>query len=162
LVLVGMRPKSRGTIHLTGPDAQDPVKIDANYLGDARDLKDLADGLAVAREIANSTALRPFTGREVIPGSIKGAELERFFRDGLVTYWHQCGTARMGRDAMAVVDGKLKVHGIDGLRIADASVLPRVTAANTMAPSVVIGERAAEELLAAQELDYAHAGIGSR
>jgi choline dehydrogenase len=71
------------------------------------------------------------------------AELEQFFRDGLKTHWHQSGTAKMGRDAMSVVDGKLKVYGIDGLRIADASIMPRVTTGNTMAPCVVIGEQAA-------------------
>ena len=138
-----MRPKSRGCIHLTGSDPADPVKIDANYLGDPHDLKELVAGLSMTREIGNSGALRPFTGREIAPGSLNPEELEFFFRDGLGTFWHQCGTARMGRDAMSVVDGKLKVYGVDGLRIADASILPRVTTGNTMAPCVVIGEQAA-------------------
>src|SRR5262249_10271418 len=87
--------------------------------------------------------LRPFTGREITPGSLGPAELERFFRDGLGTFWHQSCTAKMGRDAMSVVDGRLKVYGLDGLRIADASILPRVTTGNTMAPCVLIGEQAA-------------------
>jgi len=142
-LILGMRPNSRGAIHLTGPDAGDPVRIDANYLSDPRDLKDLMEGLTIARGIGNSAALRPFTSREITPASRNADELERFFRDGLGTFWHQCGTAKMGRDAMSVVDGRLKVHGVDGLRIADASVLPRVTAGNTMAPCVVIGEQAA-------------------
>jgi choline dehydrogenase len=64
-----------------------------------------------------------------------------FFRDGLGTFWHQSGTARMGRNAMSVVDGKLKVYGVDGLRIADASIMPRATTGNTMTPCVVIGDR---------------------
>ena len=142
-LMVGMRPKSRGTIHLTGADPADPIRIDANYLGDPQDLRDLVAGLSMAREIGNSTALRPFTGREVAPGSLGAAELERFFRDGLGTFWHQSGTAKMGRDAMSVVDGQLRVYGVDGLRIADASIMPRVTTGNTMAPCVVIGEQAA-------------------
>jgi choline dehydrogenase len=141
-----MRPNSRGTIHLTGPDPSDPLSIDANYLGDTQDLEDLITGLSMAREIGNSLALRPFTGREVAPGSISVPELEQFFRDGLVTHWHQSGTAKMGRDAMSVVDGRLKVYGVDGLRIADASILPRVTTGNTMAPCVIIGECAAAAL----------------
>src|SRR5262245_9780185 len=145
-LVVGMRPKSRGAIHLTGPDPADPVRIDANYLGDPEDMKDLIAGLRTAREIGHSTALRPFTGREIAPGSLNVAELERFFRDGLSTFWHQSGTAKMGRDAMSVVDGELKVYGVDGLRIADASILPRVTTGNTMAPCVVIGEQAASLL----------------
>ena len=140
---VGMRPKSRGSVHLTGPALGDPVRIVANYLSHPQDLKDLMAGLSLAREIGNSAALRPFTRREVAPGSLGATELEGFFRDGLGTFWHQSGTARMGRDAMSVVDGKLRVYGVDGLRIADASILPRVTTGNTMAPCVVIGEQAA-------------------
>ena len=93
---VGMRPKSRGAIHLTGSDPTDPVRIDANYLGDPQDLKDLIAGLSIAREIGNSAALRPFAGREIAPGSLKAAELERFFRDGLGTFWHQSCTAKDG------------------------------------------------------------------
>ena len=75
-----------------------------------------------------------------------------YIRDAAVTYWHQSCTARMGRDAMAVVDGALKVYGIDGLRVADASILPRVTTGNTQAPCAVIGERAAEILKRAHGL----------
>ena len=119
------------------------IRIEANYLGDPEDLKDLIAGLRTAREVGNSAALRPFTGREIAPGSLNAGELERFFRDGLGTFWHQSCTAKMGRDAMSVVDGELKVYGVDGLRIADASILPRVTTGNTMAPCVVIGEQAA-------------------
>jgi choline dehydrogenase len=143
---VGMRPNSRGAIHLTGSDPTDPVRINANYLSDPQDLSDLIAGLKMAREIGNSAALRPFTGREIAPGSLSAAELEPFFRNGLGTFWHQSGTAKMGRDEMSVVDGQLKVHGVDGLRIADASILPRVTTGNTMAPCVVIGEQAASFL----------------
>jgi choline dehydrogenase len=149
---VGMRPKSRGTIHLTGSDPADPIRIDANYLGDSQDMKDLGAGLSMAREIGNSAALRPFTGREVAPGPLNVAELERFFRDGLGTFWHQSCTAKLGRDAMSVVDGKLKVYGVDGLRIADASIMPRVTTGNTMAPCVVIGEQAAALLCSEHKL----------
>jgi choline dehydrogenase-like flavoprotein len=83
-----------------------------------------------------------------MPGDLKGAELEDFVRNGTSTFWHQSGTAKMGRDEMSVVDGDLRVYGIENLRIADASIMPRVTTANTMAPSVVIGERAADALIA--------------
>jgi choline dehydrogenase-like flavoprotein len=97
----------------------------------------------MAREIGNSAPLRPFARREITPGSLTLAELERFLRNGLGTFWHQCGTAKMGRDSMSVVNSKLKVYGVDGLRIADASIMPRVTTGNTMAPCVAIGEQAA-------------------
>jgi choline dehydrogenase len=100
----------------------------------------------LCREIGNSQALRSFATREVMPGNLKGLELQTFIRDGAISYWHQSGTARMGRDATSVVDGELRVYGLKNLRIADASIMPRVTTGNTMAPCVVIGERAAEVL----------------
>src|ERR1700719_2478372 len=81
-----------------------------------------------------------------MPGNLKGDEPERFARDAVMTYWHQTGTAKMGQDEMSVVDGTLKVYGIERLRIADGSIMPRVTTGNTMAPCVIIGERAAEAL----------------
>ena len=76
----------------------------------------------------------------------KGREAEQFVRNAALTYWHESGTCRMGRDEMAVVDSKLKVRGIDGLRVADGSIMPRVTTGNTMAPCMIIGERMAEIL----------------
>jgi choline dehydrogenase len=81
-----------------------------------------------------------------MPGNLKGAELENFIRDAAVTYYHQTCTAKMGRDPMSVVDGSLRVYGVENLRIADGSIMPRVTTGNTMAPCVVIGERAGEML----------------
>ena len=142
----GMRPVSRGAIHLTGPNASDPLEIEANYLADSSDLKSLILGIERAREIGNAAAFQPYAKQEIAPGTLSGASLERFIRNGLVTFWHQCCTAKMGRDPMSVVDGGLKVYGVEGLRVADASILPRVTTGNTMAPCVVIGERAADIL----------------
>jgi choline dehydrogenase len=81
-----------------------------------------------------------------MPGNLKGRELESFVRDAATTYWHETCTAKMGRDEMSVVDGRLKVYGVENLRIADGSIMPRITDRNTMAPCVIIGERAAEEL----------------
>ncbi len=141
-----VRPKSRGKLHLTGPNPLDEMEIDANFLGDPDDLKAFQRSIELCREIAHSSALRPFVKREVIPGDLKGSDLENFVRDSVLTYWHQTCTAKMGRDAMSVVDNKLKVYGIENLRIADGSIMPRVTTGNTMAPCVVIGERAAEML----------------
>jgi len=141
-----VRPKSRGRIRLTGPSPPDPVQIDAKFLCHPDDLKAAIACVGLCREIGNSTALHHFAKREVMPGDLKGAELENFVRDGVTTYWHQTCTAKMGRDAMSVVDGHLKVYGIDNLRIADGSIMPRVTTGNTMAPCVVIGERAGDIL----------------
>jgi choline dehydrogenase len=141
-----VRPKSRGRIRLTGPSPLDPVQIEAGFLCHPDDLKAAIACVGLCREIGNSTALHHFAKREVMPGDVKGAELENFVRDGVTTYWHQTCTAKMGRDAMSVVDGNLRVYGIDNLRIADGSIMPRVTTGNTMAPCVVIGERAGEIL----------------
>jgi choline dehydrogenase len=103
-------------------------------------------GVELCREIGNSQALRSFARREVMPGNLKGFELRNFIRDGAISYWHQSGTARMGREATSVVDGELRVYGLENLRIADASIMPRVMTGNIMAPCVIIGERAAEML----------------
>jgi len=138
------RPRSRGRVSLTGPGPLDPVRIESNLLSHPDDMAIAVACVELCRAIGNSAALRPFVGREVMPGELKGAELEHFIRNDALSYYHETCTAKMGRDEMAVVDGKLAVHGLEGLRIADGSVLPRVTIGNTMAPCVVIGERAAE------------------
>jgi choline dehydrogenase len=139
-------PKSRGQIRLTGPNPDDPIQIEANTLAHPDDMKAATACVELCREIGNSAPLRPFTKREVMPGNLKGSALVDFVRDGAITYWHQAGSAKMGRDAMSVVNSHLKVYGTDNLRIADASIMPRTTACNTMAPCVIIGERAGEIL----------------
>jgi choline dehydrogenase len=88
-----------------------------------------------------------------MPGNLRGAALEDFIRDAASTYHHQTCTAKMGRDSMSVVDGQLKVYGIENLRIADGSIMPRVTTGNTMAPCMIIGERAAEVLRNKHQLE---------
>lgn len=138
-----VQAKSRGELRLTGSSPRDPVDIHANILTHPDDLKAAVAAVELAREIGNSAELSPFTKREVMPGPLKGVEMERFVRDAASTYWHQSGTAKMGRDAMSVVDAQLKVYGIAGLRIADASIMPRITTGNIQAPCVIIGERAA-------------------
>jgi choline dehydrogenase len=147
-----VRPKSRGRIRLTGPNPMDAVQIETNMMSHPDDLKAAIACVQLCHEIGNSTALRSFAKREVMPGNLKGAELENFIRDSVATYWHQTCTAKMGRDSMSVVDGNLKIYGIENLRIADGSIMPRVTTGNTMAPCVIIGERAGEILKADHKL----------
>jgi choline dehydrogenase len=105
-------------------------------------------GVELCREIGNSAPLRPYTKREVMPGNLKGAALEQFIRDAASTYHHQTCTAKMGRDSTSVVDAHLKVYGIDNLRVADGSIMPRVMTGNTMAACIIIGERAGQILQA--------------
>ncbi|MBN3455047.1 GMC family oxidoreductase N-terminal domain-containing protein [Mycobacterium sp. DSM 3803] len=139
-----VRPKSRGHLTLRSADPLEPIDIHANMLSHPDDVKAAVAAVELCREIGNSSPLGPFAKREVMPGNLTGAELERFVRDAASSYWHQTCTAKMGRDAMSVVDANLKVYGVQGLRIADGSIMPRVTTGNTMAPCVVIGERAAD------------------
>jgi choline dehydrogenase len=149
---VGVRPKSRGQLRLTGPNPLDPIQIHANMLSHPDDMKAAIACVELCREIGNSLALKPYAKREVMPGNLKGAELENFVRDATITTWHQTCTAKMGRDSMSVVDANLKVYGIEHLRIADGSIMPRVTTGNTMAPCVIIGERAGEMLKAEHKI----------
>jgi choline dehydrogenase len=137
-------PKSRGRVRLTGAGACDPVRIDANSLSYPEDMRLTIECVNRMREIGNAAALRGFVKREVMPGDLESAELKNFIRNGGLSYWHQVGTAKMGRDTTSVVDAELRVYGVDGLRVADGSIMPRITTSNTMAPCVVIGERAAE------------------
>ena len=139
-------PKSRGQIRLSGANPNDPLLVNPNTLDHPDDLKAAVACVNLCREIGNSMPLRPYGKCEVMPGNLKGAELEEFVREGAITYWHQTCSAKMGRDEMSVVDGDLKVYGIDHLRVADGSVMPRTTTCNTMAPCVVIGERAGQIL----------------
>jgi len=141
-----VQPKSRGSIRLTGSNPADPVQIEANYLSNPDDPKAALACVELCREIGNSSALRPFARKEIIPDNFERPKLENYIRDTVFSFWHQTSTAKMGRDEMSVVDGDLKVYGIDNLRIADGSIMPRVTTGNTMAPCVIVGERAGEIL----------------
>lgn len=136
------RPYSRGRVCLTSADPHDMPIVDANMLSDPRDMETARACVKLCRELGSSDAFRPFVSGESIPGAGQPID-DAFIRDAAVTYWHQCGTAKMGLDDMSVVDAKLAVHGIAGLRIADGSVLPRVPTGNTQAPCAVVGERAA-------------------
>lgn len=138
-----VRPASRGHIALQSANPRDRLKIHANFLSDPADMKALIRSVEMCREIGNAPELRQYAKREVMPGPLKGKDMENFIRNAVNTYWHETGTCKMGRDAMAVVDNKLRVRGITGLRVADGSIMPRVTTGNTMAPCVIIGERMA-------------------
>lgn len=139
-------PESRGRLRLRSADPAAPLAIDANFLSDAQDVQTAAACIAICRELGNARAFTPLVRGEAMPGSLKGDELDRYIRDAAVTYWHQCGTAKMGRDELSVVDATLKVYGVDALRVADASIMPRVTTGNTQAPCAIIGEQVAQAL----------------
>ncbi len=140
-------PKSRGTVTLRSANADDLPVVDAQFLSHPDDVKSLAVGIELAREIGNSAAMKPFVKREVAPAKkLTGKDMENFVRDGATTYFHASGTCRMGKDNKAVVDSKLRVNGVQGLRIADSSIMPRIAAVATMATCVLIGERMTDSL----------------
>ncbi len=141
-------PKSRGELLLSGPGVHDAMVIRANTLADPADMTSALASVEMCRALGNADAFRGLVTGESMPGALGRADMQRYLRDGAVTYWHQSCTAKMGRDAMSVVDGNLAVYGIAGLRIADSSIMPRITTGNTMAPCVVIGERAADVIRA--------------
>ncbi|MGW4073649.1 GMC family oxidoreductase [Streptomyces asiaticus] len=138
------RPVSRGSVRLTSADPMAAPVIDTNFLSAEEDVQALEYCVELCREIGSSAEVRPFVKREVMPGPLSGDELKDFVRNAAGSYYHETCTAKMGRDRMSVVDGSLRVYGVEGLRIADGSVMPRITSGNTMAPCVVIGERAAD------------------
>jgi choline dehydrogenase len=145
-------PKSRGTVHLSGPNPQDPVRIEANTLSHPDDIAAALSNIEFCRELGAHSALAELVLRESLPGKLNDQAMRNYARSAAVTYWHQSCTAKMGRDEMSVVDGRLKVYGIERLRIADASIMPNITSGNTMAPCVVIGERAAEIMKTAHNI----------
>lgn len=140
------QPKSRGHVRLRSADPLAAPAVDANMLSDPDDLETARACVRLCRDLGNAQAFDSWVKREAIPGAAGSHDDDAFIRDAAVTYWHQCGTAKMGRDAMSVVDASLAVYGITGLRIADGSVLPRVPTGNTQAPCAIVGERAAEVL----------------
>ncbi len=143
--LVG--PKSRGAVRLRSADPADRPIVDARFLSHPDDVKALAYGIEVSREIGNSAAMSDFVKREVAPGKkLVGKDMENFVRDGATTYFHQAGTCRMGKDGKAVVDAQLRVNGVKGLRIADSSIMPRIASVATMATCALIGEQMADIL----------------
>jgi choline dehydrogenase-like flavoprotein len=141
-----MLPRSRGTVRLASAEPGTPPLIDPNYYADPRDLHDFAAGLSAAREIGSAAALDKWRGEEVLPGpgANDDASLRTYLRRNLSTYAHPGGTCRIGSDGEAVVGTDLRVHGIGGLRVADASVMPSPPSANTNATVYAIAERAAD------------------
>jgi choline dehydrogenase len=152
------QPASRGSLSLRSADPAIPLAIDANFLSDPQDIATAKACVEICRELGNARAFRPYVRGEVMPGNLNGEELDRYIREAAVTYWHQCGTAKMGQDDMSVVDGTLKVYGVEGLRVADASIMPRVTTGNTQAPCALIGEQASEAIKQAHSLTLPHDG----
>jgi choline dehydrogenase len=140
-----LRPESRGSVRIRSPEPTAAPAIRPNYLATARDRKVAAEAIRLTRRICAAPALSRFQPEEFKPGpQLTGdEELAKAAGDIGTTIFHPVGTAKMGRDDRAVVDERLRVHGIEGLRVSDASVMPTITSGNTNAPTMMIAEKAA-------------------
>jgi choline dehydrogenase len=144
-----LRPWSRGEIKIQSNDPLQYPKIIPNYLSDPRDCEVAVGGIKVARRISQAPALKPHIVSEKVPGAQyqTNEELLEAARQYSQTIYHPTSTCKMGSDSMSVVDDQLRVHGIQGLRIADASIMPEIVSGNTNAPCIMIGEKAADMIL---------------
>jgi choline dehydrogenase len=149
MVPVIAKPESTGTVTLRSSNPLDPPVVRHNYLSDGRDVGVLLEGLELGRELYHDSAFDGIRGEEIVPGPDVNTkqELSNYIRENLATVWHHCGSCRMGTDSMAVVDPHLRVYGTQGLRVMDASIMPRVTASNTHSTCVMIGEKGADLIL---------------
>ncbi|OBB01304.1 choline dehydrogenase [Mycobacteriaceae bacterium 1482268.1] len=141
-----LQPRSRGAVRLSGPTMGFAPIVDPNYFGDDVDMKTMIEGLRIAREIGSAPALSAWRDAEIAPGpSVTDEEqLREFVRDTFASYFHPVGTCAMGGKPDSVVDSRLRVHGIDGLRVVDAAVMPSIPSNNTVATVYAIAERAAD------------------
>jgi choline dehydrogenase len=146
-----MRSKSRGEVRLRSTDPAEAPSIRFNYMSHDEDWEDFRRAIRLTREILAQPAFAPYADGEIQPGpqAQSDAGIDAFVRDHAESAYHPCGTCRMGRaeDPMAVVDPDCRVIGVDGLRVADSSIFPQVTNGNTNAPSIMVGEKAADHLL---------------
>lgn len=144
-----MRPESRGHIHITSADPRTPPAINFNFLSSPVDAELTVRAIRIARSIMYAPAMAPLQLTELAPGQklTTDDEIIDWVKRAAETTYHPVGTCKMGNDPMAVVDARLRVHGITGLRVADASIMPTLTSGNTNAPSIMIGEKAADMVL---------------
>ena len=143
------QPKSRGNIELNSSNPYDHPKIKFNYLEDEYDLNETVKCIHVAREILKQNSMKPYAGKEIGPGdhATDEEDIKEYIRSKAETAYHPSCTLKMGIDKMSVVDEKLKVHGLQNLRVADASVMPEITSGNLNAPTLMIAERASDFIL---------------
>jgi len=143
-----MRSRSRGYLRLLGTAAESPIEIQPNFLSEPDDVSDLVEAVDMVMEVGAGKGYADWFDGYVAPERrLSRTDTVRFIRTACSTFFHTCGTARMGNDAMSVVDERLAVRGVEGLRIADACVIPIIPSCNTHAPVTMIGERAADFML---------------
>ncbi len=146
-----MRTKSRGSVRITSPEPKAHPKVLFNYMSHADDWKEFRACIRLTRELFQQDAMKPFAGEEIQPGSAaqSDAEIDAFIREHSESAYHPCGTCKMGspKDTMAVVDPECRVIGMQNLRVVDSSIMPQITNGNLNAPTIMIGEKAADHIL---------------
>jgi len=159
LHVCNLRPRSRGEIRLNGGDPYDKPDIRPNYLSDPDDMERMVRGVRLARKVLAAPAFDRYRGKALQPeGSCNSdAEVRQFVRQRAETIYHPVGTCKMGSDPMAVVDAELRVHGLQGLRVVDASIMPLLIGGNTNAPVIMIAEKASDMIKAARRASAASA-----
>jgi choline dehydrogenase len=160
VALSQLRSNSRGRIALKSNDPSDAPSILFNYLQASEDYTELRAGIEKTRHIFGADAFKPYLGQEIAPGeSITDVSgLNQFIKDTLRSTKHPCGTCKMGQDEYAVVNDAASVHGIERLRVVDASIMPRITSGNTNAPTIMIAEKIADQILGRESM---FANVGS-
>ena len=150
-----INPESSGWVGLRSADPADAPLIQPNYLQSDADCRTTIAGIRMVRDVIGQPAFAPYRSRELAPGDAgkSDGELTAWLRANAMTTFHPVGTCRMGTDPMAVVDARLAVHGIAALMVADASVMPAIVSGNTNAPTIMIGEKAAEFIIAPAEAE---------
>jgi choline dehydrogenase-like flavoprotein len=158
-----MRPRSRGEIRLASSDPLEPPLVDPNYLADQYDVRVLIECVRWGRRIMSAPSLAKYAGAERFPGKdiVSDADLEAYIRRNVQTDYHLVGACKMGSDSFAVVDDQLKVRGVEGLRVADSSIMPSIISGNTNAPTIVIGAKAADLILRGRHAAPAGASLAA-
>ena len=154
-----MRSKSRGTVRLASADPREPPQVRFNYMSDPDDWTEMRACVRLTREIFAQPAFDPYRGEELAPGAAVQSddEIDAFVRETVESAYHPCGTCKMGTDAMAAVDPQNRVHGMEGLRVVDSSIVPAIATGNLNAPTVMIAEKAADAIRGREPLPRSEA-----
>lgn len=156
-----MRSQSKGWVRLRSADANDAPRILFNYMQDPADWEEFRSAVKLTREVIAQDAFAPFRGAEISPGgdAVTDDDIDQYVRDTVESSYHPCGTCKMGSDDMAVVDADCKVHGLEGLRIVDSSIMPSIVSGNLNAPTIMMAEKAADMIKEVEPLPASDAPV---
>jgi choline dehydrogenase len=156
-----MRSRSRGSVRLASTNAREHPRVSFNYMSHEEDWIEMRAGVRLTRELFAQKAFDPYRGRELSPGPEVQSddEIDGFVREHVESAYHPCGTCRMGDDDMAVVDPQTRVRGMDGLRVVDSSIMPRITTGNLNAPTIMLAEKAADMIRGRDPLPASNAPV---